>query len=90
MNLLVSCNDVMHFPHAVSQFLNILLAVSALVSHTVKGADTEENLVILRDVRYTIATLCQSTVALEDFMMGNCNLWKDREGGMREKGERRE
>ena len=80
----------MHFPHAVSQFLNILLAVSVWVLCMAEGADTEENLVILRDVRYTIAILCPSTVALEDFMMCNWNLWEDREGGMREKGERRE
>ena len=81
----------MHFPHGLSQFLNILLAVSVWMLRMVEGADTKENLVILRDESYAIATLCQSTVALEDFMMGNCNLWKDGEvRNEREGGEVRE
>ena len=45
-----------------------------------EGADTKENLVILRDICYTIAILHPSTIALEDFMLGNWNLWKVREG----------
>ena len=42
------------------------------------GADTKENPVILRDVCYTIAILCPSTITLEYFMMGNWNLLEDR------------
>ena len=53
-----------------------------------EGADTKENLVIQEDEPYTIAFLHPRSIALEDFMMGNWNLWKVREG-MREKGERR-
>ena len=69
----------MHFPHAVSQFLSILLAASVWMLCMVEGADTEENAVILRDEPYTIAILHQRTIACEDFMMGNRNLWKYRE-----------
>ena len=61
----------MHFPHALSDFLNIVLAASVQMLCMVEGADTKENLVILRDESYTIAILCQRTVALEDFMVGN-------------------
>ena len=80
----------MHFPHAVSQFLNILLAASVWMLRMVEGADTKENLVILRDESYAIAILHQRTIALEDFMMGNWNLWEDRERrNEREGGEER-
>ena len=51
--------------------LNIVLAASVRVLCMVEGADTKENLVILRDESYTIAILCQRTVALQDFMVGN-------------------
>ena len=61
----------MHFPHALSDFLNIVLAASVQMLCMVEGADTKENLVILRDESYTIAILCQRTIALEDFMVGN-------------------
>ena len=78
----------MHFPHGLSQFLNILLAASVWMLRMVEGADSKENLVILRDKSYTIAILCQRTIALEDFMMGNWNLWEDREvRNVREGGE---
>ena len=61
----------MYFHHALSDFLNIVLAASVQMLCMVEGADTKENLVILRDESYTIAILCQRTIALEDFMVGN-------------------
>ena len=64
----------MHFCHAVSQFLNILLAASVRMLSMAEGADTEENLVILGDEPYTIAFLRPRSIALEDFMLGNWNL----------------
>ena len=81
-------HDIVHFHHAVSQLLNILLAASVWMLSMAEGADTKENLVIQEDEPYTIAFLHPRSIALEDFMMGNWNLWKVREG-MREKGERR-
>ena len=81
----------MYFPHGLSQFLNILLAASVWMLCMVEGADAKEKLVILRDESYTIAFLCQRTKALEDFMMGNWNLWEEREvRNEREGGEERE
>lgn len=57
----------------------------------VEGADTKEKLVILRNESYTIAILHHRTKALEDFMMGNWNLWEEREvRNEREGGEERE
>ena len=55
----------------------------------VEGADTKENLVILGDEPYTIAFLRPRSIALEDSMLGNWNLWKVREGkDEREQGQR--
>ena len=45
-----------------------------------EGADTKENMVIQGDEPYTIAFLHPRSIALEDFMLGNWNLWKVREG----------
>ena len=82
-------HDIVHFCHAVSQLLNILLAASVWMLCMVEGADTKENLVILGDEPYTIAIFHPSTIALEDFMLGNWNLWKVREGkDEREQGQR--
>ena len=50
-----------------------------------EGTDTKENLIILRDVCYTITILHQRTIAGKHSMMGNWNLLEDREG---KKGER--
>ena len=61
-----------------------------------EGADTKENLVIQGDEPYTIAFLHPRSIALEDFMMGNWNLWKvrerrnEREGGEENRDKGRE
>ena len=49
----------MHFPHGLSQFLNIVLAARVWMLHMVEGADAKDNLVILRNESYTIAILHQ-------------------------------
>ena len=89
-------HDIVHFCHAVSQLLNILLAASVWMLCMVEGADTKENLVILRDEPYTIAFLHPRSIALEHFMLGNWNLWKvreetnEREGGEENRDRGRE
>ena len=72
-------HDIVHFCHAVSQLLNILLGASVWMLCMAEGADTKENLVILGDEPYTIAFLHHTTITLEDLMLGNWNLWKVRE-----------
>ena len=49
----------MHFPHGLSQFLNIVLAASVWMLCMVEGADAKEKLVILRNESYTRAILHQ-------------------------------
>ena len=71
--------DIVHFCHAVSQFLNILLGASVWMLSMAEGADTKENLVILGNEPCTI-TFHHTTITLEDLMLGNWNLWKVREG----------
>ena len=79
----------MHFCHALSQLLNILFAASVWMLSMAEGSDTKENLVILGDEPYTIAILHPRSIALEDFMLGNWNLWKVRKGkNEREQGQR--
>ena len=53
------------------QLLNILFAASVWMSSMAEGADTKENLVILRDKTHTIAFLWQRTIADDDLMLGN-------------------
>ena len=77
----------MHFCHAVSQLLNILLGASVWMLCMAERADTKENLVILGDEPCTIAFLHHTTITLEDLMLGNWNLWKVREGRNEREGE---
>ena len=64
-------HDIVHFCHALSQLLNILFGASVWMLCMAEGADTKENLVILRDETHTIAFLWQRTIAREDLMLGN-------------------